>query len=91
MDITDHITASGRTRSEICQEVGISLAMLSLIESGKRRIGIAKAAALSAALGVQIRDVRPDLSEMFGESIPQPAASAAPTQEHSHENTSDGC
>lgn len=27
----------------------------------------------------------------LAENPPQPAASAAPTQEHSHENTSDGC
>lgn len=91
MEITDHIAASGRSRAEICREIGISPGMLSLIESGQRRIGIARAAAFAAAIGVQVRDVRPDLASAFGDSIPQPAASAAQPNESCHVETSDGC
>lgn len=75
MDLAKHIEASGLSRADICAAVGISRGMLSLIESGQRRIGVEKAAALAAALKVPVALVRPDLADMF--STPQTSEGAA--------------
>ncbi|KJZ31649.1 hypothetical protein TW83_07755 [Paracoccus sp. S4493] len=65
MEIREHITARGLSRAQICAAAGISRGMLSLIESGHRRIGVEKAEAFAAALGLPIASVRPDLAQMF--------------------------
>ena len=62
MNITKHIEASGRSRADICAAVGISRGMLSLIESGHRRIGVEKALVFADTIGVPLSIVRPDLA-----------------------------
>lgn len=65
MDIAETIKASGKTRAEICAEAGISQPTLSMVESGKRKIGPAHCTLLARALGVSPADLRPDLAAIF--------------------------
>lgn len=68
MDITQHIKETGLSRAEVCRSAGISRAYLSLIEKGHRKIGPEKVTDLANALGVSIRDLRPDLADVFGDA-----------------------
>lgn len=70
MNISKSIRLSGKTRGEICEEAGISRPYLSLIESGERKIGLAKVARLAAALGIEPKDLRPDLAAFASPSEP---------------------
>lgn len=65
MSITKIINATGKSRRQICAEAGLSSAMLSLIESGERKIGVGKLAALADALNVSPALLRPDLHALF--------------------------
>ncbi|GLP86273.1 helix-turn-helix domain-containing protein [Tritonibacter mobilis] len=68
MNISEHISARGLSREEICEEAGISRTFLSLIESGARRPGLHTVEKLARALGVSVRDLRPDLASIFGDA-----------------------
>lgn len=68
MDITSLVMNCGKTRAEICDEVGMSPAYLSLIESGQRKIGEKHVKKFALRLGVEIRDLRPDWFE--DETVP---------------------
>lgn len=68
MDITSHISTNGLSRKAICEKAGISRAYLSLIENGERNIGPNKVKDLADALGVTVRDLRPDLAGTFGDA-----------------------
>lgn len=78
MDITAKIATLGMSRAEICKKAGISPAYLSLIEKGDRKVGVGKVRDLADALGVTVRDLRPDLADVFtqGEVSPQPSDAA---------------
>jgi len=65
MTIRDIVIASGKTREQICEQAGISRTYLSLIENGRRQIGVSKARGLADALGVTPMDLRPDLAAIF--------------------------
>lgn len=67
MDVTEHIKAHGLSRESICQKAGISRTLLSLIEKGDRQIGPRKVKPLADALGVSVRDLRPDLADTFAD------------------------
>lgn len=66
MSIKHIIEASGRARSDIIADAGISQSHFALIESGQRKIGLRHIAALAAALGVSPADLRPDWAELVG-------------------------
>ncbi|AHD00461.1 helix-turn-helix domain-containing protein [Leisingera methylohalidivorans] len=68
MNITEHISANGLSREKICQEAGISRAFLSLIERNERSPGPQTVGRLAKALGVSVRDLRPDLAGLFGDA-----------------------
>lgn len=85
MNLAEHINATGLSRADICAASGISRGMLSLIESGKRRIGVDKASAFAAALGIPVHQVRPDLAEMFGTA--SRTVSETPNPESHHDIT----
>ncbi|MFG6566700.1 helix-turn-helix domain-containing protein [Sulfitobacter sp. 1A13679] len=68
MDITEHINSNGLSRADVCKAAGISRAHLSLIEAGQRKIGVSKVRALAEALGVSVGDLRPDLTDVFGDA-----------------------
>ncbi|MBB95621.1 MAG: transcriptional regulator [Rhodobacteraceae bacterium] len=70
MDISEHINSNGLSRAEVCAKARISRAYLSLIESGQRQIGPNSVKALADALGVSIRDLRPDLADVFAQPVP---------------------
>lgn len=65
VSVTDHIVSNGLSRDQICREAGISRTLLSMIESGGRRPGQNTVARLAKALGVTVRDLRPDLADLF--------------------------
>jgi transcriptional regulator with XRE-family HTH domain len=65
--VTELIKSSGKTRTAICAEAGISASHLSMIESGERRVGLAKLRGLATALGVPPGALRPDLAGIFKE------------------------
>lgn len=96
MNLADHIEANKLSRADICAATGISRAMLSLIESGKRRIGVDKAESFAAALGLPVHKVRPDLALMFapsgetqpGEELPSNTNSES-SHAHTHKTTPD--
>lgn len=67
MDIAAHISNNSLDRSEICRKAGISRSYLSMIESGERNAGPNKVVKLAAALGVTVRELRPDLANLFSE------------------------
>jgi len=60
MNIKSLIEKSDLTRIQICEQVGMSPSYLSLIESGKRKVGQAHAQALAECLGVTVMQLRPD-------------------------------
>ena len=68
MNISEHISTNGLSREAICEEAKISRTFLSLIESGARRPGLQTVGALAKALGVSVRDLRPDLASIFGDA-----------------------
>lgn len=74
MNITEHIAAKGISRADICAKAQISRGMLSLIESGQRRIGIEKLTAFADALGLPVASIRPDLAEVFSTAETQEGA-----------------
>lgn len=65
MDMKQLVKRSGKTRRNICEEAGISRALLSLLESGQRQIGLQKLESLSIALGAKPFELRPDLAAIF--------------------------
>lgn len=65
MNISSLIKASGKTQSEIAQEVGISQPYVSLIERGERQIGHRHLRKMALCLGVDPAVLRPDLAEAF--------------------------
>ncbi|WP_343502113.1 MULTISPECIES: helix-turn-helix domain-containing protein [Roseobacteraceae] len=73
MNITEHISTRGLSRADVCAKAGISRAYLSLIERGLRSIGPAKVHDLADALGVSVKDLRPDLAKVFAGSSPSAA------------------
>jgi transcriptional regulator with XRE-family HTH domain len=77
MDLTAYINASGISRADLCAKAGISRAHLSLIEAGERKIGPQKVRGLADALGLSIRDLRPDLANLFGETTVSPRSEGA--------------
>ncbi|MBT8152737.1 helix-turn-helix transcriptional regulator [Epibacterium ulvae] len=66
MNISSHIKTHNLSRETICEQAGISRAMLSLVESGKRQIGPNKVNDLAAALGIDPSELRPDWAEIVG-------------------------
>lgn len=74
MDLKEYINAKGISRADLCEKSGISRAHLSLIESKQRSIGPARVRALAEALGLTVRDLRPDLADLFGEPDGEDAA-----------------
>ena len=71
MEIKDIISKSGKTRAEICSEVGISPSMLSQIIAGKRSVGPEKVKPLADTLGVLPSDIRPDWAAVFSDAVQQ--------------------
>ena len=65
MDIRKKVENCGKTRAEICKEAGISAAYLSMIESGKRMVGIDKITPLADAIDADPCDLRPDIANIF--------------------------
>lgn len=68
MNITEHINEQGLSREKICKEAGISRAFLSLIERKERTPGPNTVGPLAKALGLTVRDLRPDLAGIFGDA-----------------------
>ncbi|WP_102856399.1 helix-turn-helix domain-containing protein [Phaeobacter piscinae] len=68
MDITEHINTKGLSRDKICEQAGISRPFLSLIERKERSPGPKTVGRLAKALGVTVRDLRPDLAGLFGDA-----------------------
>ena len=65
MDIQKLVKGADLSRTEICKATGMSLAHLSAIEHGRRKIGVDKIAKLAIALGVTPAKLRPDLAQIF--------------------------
>lgn len=73
--ITEHIEACPLSRAEICARAGISRAMLSLIENGKRKISADRTRALAEVIGVSPETLRPDLAAIFTPRDPDTSTS----------------
>jgi transcriptional regulator with XRE-family HTH domain len=70
MDIKTLVNQSGKSRSEICAETGMSQGFLSLIESGQRKPRGEYLSKLAQSLGVSPADIRPDLAAMLDDAVP---------------------
>ena len=68
MDMKQLVRNATKTRLEICTAVGISRAHLSMIEAGKRQVGIETIAPLAKVLGVRPSELRPDLAAIFDDT-----------------------
>jgi transcriptional regulator with XRE-family HTH domain len=60
MDIKNLIQKSGKSRTQIVAESGVSQSYLSLIERGHRNVGPMHVSMLAKSLGVTVADLRPD-------------------------------
>jgi DNA-binding XRE family transcriptional regulator len=65
MKITEHITASGKTRTAICEEAGVSRQTLHKVENGLTTPRIEIAARIARAIGCPVEAVRPDIAGML--------------------------
>jgi DNA-binding XRE family transcriptional regulator len=61
MKISDHITASGKTRLAICEEAGVSRQTLHKVENGLTTPRIEVASRLARAIGCPVEVIRPDI------------------------------
>lgn len=65
LTIGQRIERSGKTRTELAQEVGVSRPYMSQIASGTRKPGAAILARLADALNCKPADLRPELAAVF--------------------------
>ena len=65
MNIKAIVAECGKTHSQIAEEVGVSRGYVSLVINGERLVGPEKIRAFADALGVEPKNIRPDLASLF--------------------------